>query len=103
MSKHHVFVSFHHGNDQGYKDTLVAWAEENDVFIDDSVEMGEIPEDWDAQKIRAYIRDYHLKSSTVTILLVGTETQNRKHVQDRGDRSASRDGVRRQVELLKAA
>ena len=80
MAKHHVFVSFHHGNDQGYKDALVTWAEENDVFIDDSVEMGEIPEDWDAQKIRTYIRDYHLKSSTVTILLVGTETQNRKHV-----------------------
>lgn len=77
---HHVFVSFHHGNDQGYKDTLVTWAEENDVFIDDSVEMGEIPQDWDAQKIRTYIRDYHLKSSKVTILLVGTETQNRKHV-----------------------
>ena len=77
---HHVFVSYHHDNDQGYKDTLVAWAEENNVFIDDSVEMGEIPEDWDAQSIRTYIRDYHLKSSTVTILLVGTETQNRKHV-----------------------
>ena len=78
--KHHVFVSFHHGNDQGYKDTLVTWGEENNVFIDDSVEMGEIPEDWDAQKIRTYIRDNHLKSSKVTILLVGTETQNRKHV-----------------------
>lgn len=77
---HHVFVSYHHDKDQGYKDTLVAWAEENKVFIDDSVEMGEIPEDWDAQRIRTYIRDYHLKSSTVTILLVGTETQNRKHV-----------------------
>ena len=77
---HHVFVSFHHANDQGYKDNLVAWAKENDVFIDDSVDMGEIPDDWTTQQIRTYIRDYHLKSSTVTILLVGTETKNRKHV-----------------------
>lgn len=80
MAMHHVFISFHHENDQVYKDTLVAWAEENDIFIDDSVEMGEIPEGWDAQRIRTYIRDNHLKSSKVTILLVGTETQNRKHV-----------------------
>lgn len=77
---HHVFVSFHHDNDQGYKDNLVAWAEENDVFIDDSVDLGEIPDDWTPQQIRTYIRDNHLKSSTVTILLVGTETKNRKHV-----------------------
>ena len=77
---HHVFVSFHHDNDQGYKDNLVAWAEEKKVFIDDSVDMGEIPDDWDAEKIRKYIRDNHLKSSTVTILLVGTETKNRRHV-----------------------
>lgn len=77
---HHVFVSFHHGNDQGYKDNLVTWAEEKKVFIDDSVDMGEIPDDWGAEKIRKYIRDNHLKSSTVTILLVGTETKNRKHV-----------------------
>ena len=42
---HHVFVSFHHANDQGYKDNLVTWAEEKKVFIDDSVDMGEILDD----------------------------------------------------------
>ncbi len=77
---HKVFISFHHDNDQKYKDCLVKWAEENDVFIDASVDMGEIPEEWDSQRIREYIRDEHLKDSTVTILLVGTETKNRKHV-----------------------
>ncbi len=39
---HHVFVHFHHANDQGYKDNLVAWAEEKKVFVDDSVDMSEI-------------------------------------------------------------
>ena len=74
---HKVFVSFHHANDQKYKEGLVSWAEKNKVFIDGSVDMGEIPEDWDDQKIREYIRDEHLKDTTVTILLVGTETKNR--------------------------
>ena len=77
---HKVFVSFHHANDQMYKECLVSWAEKNKVFINGSVDMGEIPEDWDDQKIREYIRDEHLKDTTVTILLVGTETKNRKHI-----------------------
>lgn len=77
---HKVFVSFHHANDQWYKDELVRWGTENNVFIDGSVDMGEIPGNWDAQHIREYIRDNHLKDTTVTILLVGTETKNRKHI-----------------------
>lgn len=78
--EHRVFVSFHHANDQVYKDLLVKWAEENNVFIDGSIDIGEIPDDWNAEKIREYIRDEHLKDTTVTILLVGTETKKRKHV-----------------------
>ena len=77
---HKVFVSFRHANDQWYKDELVRWGTENNVFIDGSVDMGEIPDNWDAQHIREYIRDNHLKDTTVTILLVGTETKNRKHI-----------------------
>ena len=77
---HKVFVSFHHANDQWNKDELVRWGTENNVFIDGSVDMGEIPDNWDAQHIREYIRDNHLKDTTVTILLVGTETKNRKHI-----------------------
>lgn len=77
---HKVFVSFHHANDQWYKDEFVRWGTENNVFIDGSVDMGEIPDNWDAQHIREYIRDNHLKDTTVTILLVGTETKNRKHI-----------------------
>lgn len=77
---HKVFVSFHHANDQWYKDELVRWGTENNMFIDGSVDMGEIPDNWDAQHIREYIRDNHLKDTTVTILLVGTETKNRKHI-----------------------
>lgn len=77
---HKVFISYHHENDQKYKKELSLWGEKNKIFIDNSVELGEIPEDWDSQRVREYIRDEHLKDSTVTILLVGTETQNRKHI-----------------------
>lgn len=77
---HKVFVSFHHDNDQKYKDSLVKWGVENNIFIDGSVDMGEIPDDWTSLQIREYIRDEHLKDTSVTILLVGTETKNRKHI-----------------------
>ena len=77
---HNVFVSYHHKNDQAYKEALITWAEKNKVFIDYSVALGDIPEDWDDQKVRETIRDEYLRESTVTIVLVGTETKYRKHV-----------------------
>lgn len=75
-----VFISYHHKNDQGYKEDLDSWGKDNDIFISKSVDPYEIPEDWDDQRIRRYIRDNKLRDSTVTILLVGTETKYRKHV-----------------------
>lgn len=77
---HRVFISYHHDNDQNYKNALVKWAEENDIFIDYSVETGDIDDNLTDQQIREIIRDDYLRESTVTILLVGTETKNRKHV-----------------------
>ncbi len=77
---HRVFVSYHHKNDQEYKKVLVDWAKENKIFEDYSVGLGDIPEDWDDQKVRETIRDEYLRESTVTIVLVGTETKFRKHV-----------------------
>ena len=49
---HRVFVCYHHKNDQLYKETLISWEEKNQVFIDGSVGLGEIPEEWDDQKVR---------------------------------------------------
>lgn len=78
--KHRVFISYHHENDQAWKDELVKWAESNDVFTDWSVDTGDISDDLTDQQIREKIRDEYLRDSSVTILLVGTETKNRKHV-----------------------
>jgi hypothetical protein len=77
---HRVFVSYHHANDQWYKEELIRWSNENEIFEDWSVHAGDIPDEWDDEDIRIEIRDKYLRQSTVTIVLVGTETRNRKHV-----------------------
>ena len=77
---HRVFVSYHHANDQWYKDELVKWAKVNDIFVDWCVNTGDISDDLTDEQIRIKIRDEYLKDSTVTIVLVGIETKNRKHI-----------------------
>lgn len=77
---HRVFVSFYHRDDQSYKDALVKWSKEHEVFIDGSVDIGDIPDEWNEQKIRETIRDEYLRDTSVTILLVGPNTRHRKHV-----------------------
>lgn len=54
--------------------------EDNEIFIDRSVDTGDISDDLDDQAIRQKIRDEYLRDSTVTILLVGRNTWRRKHV-----------------------
>lgn len=80
MTKHKVFISYHHENDQWAKEALLACNEEYDIFIDGSVDTGDIDDELDDQAIREKIRDEYLRDTTVTILLVGTETKNRKHI-----------------------
>ena len=79
-TKHKVFISYHRGNDQDYKEALLKWNESNNIFIDASVDTGDIDDDLSDERIRQKIRDEYLKDSSVTILLVGIETKNRKHV-----------------------
>lgn len=78
--KHKVFISYHHDNDQLYKDYLSTFGKLNDIFIDISVDTGDIDENLDDQSIRKKIRDEYIKDASVLILLVGTETKNRKHI-----------------------
>lgn len=78
--KHKVFISYHHANDQWAKDELVEWNKTSQVFVDRSVDSGDISDDLLDDAIRVKIRDEYLRDSTVTILLVGKETANRKHI-----------------------
>ena len=77
---HKVFISHHHHNDQLYKEKLVEFGEQHSIFVDRSVDTGDIPDDWIDQRIRREIRDRYLRDSTVTVVLVGRETRRRKHV-----------------------
>ncbi|MCU0091937.1 TIR domain-containing protein [Pseudomonas koreensis] len=75
-----VFISYHHKNEQYLKDELLVINSAAKIFIDCSVAVGDIDEDLEPQVIRQTIRREYLSESTVLILLVGRETQYRKHV-----------------------
>ena len=78
---HRVFISYHHHLDQRYKDDLCRWNGLHKIFIDESVYDGDIDDtNMSDEDIRKAIRDNNLRKSTVTLLLVGKQTQYRKHV-----------------------
>ena len=77
---HKVFISHHHANDQSYKKQLLALSKQYSIFIDRSVDTGDIDDSLEDSAIRELIRDEYLRDSTVTIVLVGTETKRRKHI-----------------------
>lgn len=80
MAKHKIFISYHHANDQAYEEALLESNELYDIFIDASVDTGDIADNLADDAIRQRIRDEYLKDSTVTIVLVGHQTKYRKHV-----------------------
>ncbi len=78
VPRHMVFVSFHH-EDQWYKDKFVRMMEHH--CVDRSVEDGDINDDYLAtETIRQKIRDEFIRDATVTVVLIGPCTWQRKHV-----------------------
>ncbi|CAM3054001.1 TIR domain-containing protein [Paenibacillus sediminis] len=75
---HKVFVSYHHANDQAQADHLRTTYGKDNTIIDRSLDE-EIDSD-DDDYILSIIRTSHLKDSTVTIVLIGSETSGRKWV-----------------------
>ncbi|MGL5256404.1 MAG: TIR domain-containing protein [Proteocatella sp.] len=75
---HKVFVSYHHANDQKKAEYLRDEYDSNNTLLDKSLD--EAYEDMSDDEILAAIRTEHLKDSTVTIVLIGSETANRKWV-----------------------
>lgn len=80
MERHKVFISYHHANDQWAKEELIEMNKTHNLFIDMSVDTGDIDENLPPETIRTKIRDEYLKDTTVLIVLVGKETKNRKHI-----------------------
>ena len=78
VPKHKVFVSFHH-DDQCYKDDFVRMME--DDIVDKSVGDGDIDDDpLKTETTRQKIRDKFISDATVTVVLIGPCTWQRKHV-----------------------
>ncbi len=76
--RHKVFISFHH-EDQKYKDRFVRMMEGN--VVDKSVEDGDIDDqNMKTTTIRQKIRDEFIADATVTVVLIGPCTWQRKHV-----------------------
>ena len=74
-----VFVSYHHQEDQEYKDRFVRMM--NAYMEDRSVETGDIiDQDLPVDEIRRRIRDEYIADTTVTVVLIGRCTWQRKHV-----------------------
>lgn len=74
---HKVFVSYHHENDQKKADHLRNTYGADNTLIDRSLDEAY---DGTDDEILAAIRTNHLKDSTVTIVLIGSETAKRKWV-----------------------
>lgn len=75
---HKVFVSYHHEYDQSYRERFEQLCD--NVIVSRSVDIGDVNPDTNTEYIRQRIRDEHLRDSTVTVVLVGRNTWQRKHV-----------------------
>ena len=76
--RHKVFVSYHHENDQQYRDRLVE--EMAADVIDRSVGDGDIDERLRTEDIWEKIRDEHISDASVLLVLIGRDTWSRRFV-----------------------
>ena len=78
VPRHRVFVSFHH-DDQNYKDQFIQMMTGD--IVDESVSDGDIDDARiSTDAIRQKIRDEFIRDATVTVVLIGPCTWQRKHV-----------------------
>lgn len=88
ISRHKVFISYYHKDDQKYKNHLINMKEYNpktfkwqSIFDDYSVHEDEIDDTGlTSERVRQKIRDDYIKLATVMILLCGENTHTRKHI-----------------------
>lgn len=79
-TSHKVFISFH-SEDIYYKNEFERlFHDYHEVIISRSVDTGDIPDNLQTETVRQKIRDEYLRDSSVTIVLIGAKTWQRKHV-----------------------
>jgi len=77
-TKHKVFISYHHAEDEWYKKEICRRLEGD--FVDRSIEDGDINPLLSTDYVRQKIRDEFIADATVTVVLIGRCTWQRKHV-----------------------
>ena len=81
VSRHKVFVSYHHDNDEEYRNRFDRlFANVYDIMDSRSVMIGDIPRGLSTDEVSRRIRDDYLSHSTVTVVLVGEDTWRRMHI-----------------------
>lgn len=78
VPRHKVFISYHHYNDEHYKKLFCKLLGLD--YVDRSVEDGDIDPYLAIDTVRQKIRDNFIADATVTVVLVGSCTWQRKHV-----------------------
>ena len=80
--RHKVFLSYYHDDDQYYRELFEdMFSDHYDIMVSKSVQLGDIDDErLSTDRIREIIRDDYLQDSTVTVVLVGAHTWQRKFV-----------------------
>lgn len=77
--RHNVFITYHHGQDQRYKNQFVQMM--GDRIVDKSVDIGDIDDDSPpTEQTLQIIREGYIASASVTVVLIGRCTWKRKYV-----------------------
>ena len=77
--RHKVFVSYFHEDDQEWKDRFVRMMD--DRIVDRSVNIGHIADNRPpTEETLRQIREEHVSDATVTVVLIGPSTWQRKYV-----------------------
>ena len=78
-TRHNVFISYYHEEDQRYKNRFVRMMGEN--IVDKSVNLGDIIDDnRPTEAVLQEIRERYIAQVSVTIVLIGRCTWQRKYV-----------------------
>lgn len=79
--RHRVFVSYHHALDESYKKIFeLRFGNVFGAIVPGSVNDGDIDPNLATETIRQKIRDEYLRDTSVTVVLIGAQTWQRKHI-----------------------
>jgi len=77
-TRHKVFISYYHKDDHNYRNLIEKLF--GHLFINKSVEPGDIDTDISTEYIKRLIQQNYITDTSVLIVLVGSKTYCRKHV-----------------------